>query len=80
MEIFNENNLSICEFQDVNELNTEELEAIAGGIDWGNAWDKFEGGVKHFGKGLKDHSAESPSRYDDLWYNLGYSTSDLIPG
>jgi len=31
MESVNEINLSISEFQDVNELNAEELEAVAGG-------------------------------------------------
>ena len=31
METVNENNLSISEFQDFNELNAEELEEIAGG-------------------------------------------------
>lgn len=83
METINEINLSSFEFQGlrgVDELSIEELEAIDGGFDWGDAWDKFEGGVKRFGQGLKDHSAQASSRYDDLWYNLGYSASDLIPG
>lgn len=38
METVNEINLSISEPQDVDELNTEELEAISGGFwkDFGN--------------------------------------------
>jgi hypothetical protein len=94
METVNEISLSISEFQDVNKVNEEltplsfdEQDAIAGGnwfsdfvtqdIPYG--YRKFEGGVKRAGQGLKDSAAQSPSRYDDLWYNLGYSASSLIP-
>jgi len=72
----NEINLSISGFQDFNELNAEELEAVTGGY----SWDEFIGGFKSFGKGAKDHSAASPSRADDFWYNIGYGGSDFLHG
>jgi hypothetical protein len=41
MEIINEKNLSISEFEDISELSTEELEVIAGGGFWDEIKDAF---------------------------------------
>jgi|GEM_PF-5383630 len=59
MESVNEINLSISEFQDINELTAEELEAIAGGkSDWDNLWGGYNSWVgdvsRSFNEGYRD--------------------------
>lgn len=60
MEIVNENNLSISEFQDANELNAEELEEVTGGGLMG----VFAGGV--FGGAAGMASYAGTWGYDSL--------------
>ncbi len=51
MDAVNEINLSVFEFQNANELNSEELEAIAGGIDWGHIGSLINEGYRDFTQG-----------------------------
>jgi hypothetical protein len=56
-------------------LSEEDLDSVVGGFGWDDikkGYDKVSGGVKRFSEGLKDGTAPSPSRHNDLWYNLGY--------
>lgn len=50
MTTVNNINLLNFEFQDVNELNDEELEAVAGGYSWG----EFKEGARDFLQGTND--------------------------
>ncbi|MBE9182950.1 hypothetical protein IQ268_30915 [Oculatella sp. LEGE 06141] len=54
MENVNEINLPILEFQDINELNAEELEAIAGGGWWDDTWNAVNEGYRDLSQGLSD--------------------------
>lgn len=88
MKNTNKLNLAILEDAMLNELSPVEESMITGGNaftdfftksdsftkDISYAYNKAAGGVKRFGQGLKDGNSSSVSRYDDLWYNLGYGS------
>lgn len=70
--------IKISDLNPVTSLIDSEMSNIRGGY-WGDGVvNKIAGGFKRAGQGSRDHSAKSSPRYDDLWYNIGYSLSDYI--
>ncbi len=66
---------AIKDLECFSDLSEDEKAIVDGGFGWDDikkGYDKFSGGVKRIGQGLKDGSGNSASRYDDLWYNLGF--------
>jgi hypothetical protein len=61
-------NASLLEAQTANELNAEELEAVAGG--WG--WHEFTEGVRDFFQGTSDGENHIARSEDNLNYLGGH--------
>lgn len=71
--------LVIEDLECFSNLSDDEKAMLSAGSWWDDikndiktGYDKVSGGVKRIGQGLKDGSGNSSSRYDDLWYNLGF--------
>lgn len=71
--------ITIKDLECFSDLSADEQAMLNAGFGWDDikkgikkGYDKVSGGVKRIGQGLKDGSGDSSSRYDDLWYNLGY--------
>jgi hypothetical protein len=81
METVNEINLSISEFQDVNELNAEELEAVAGG-DIGEWWEdtcrNINEGFRDMMQGLNDGLDGQPASEQNNNYLFGRAGGGVI--
>ena len=80
MKIVNENGSLISEFQNINELNAEDLELIAGGYGWHD----FTEGLRDVLAGTGDGFTGNERQEDNFPYLSGYliggGISALVPG
>jgi hypothetical protein len=77
MESINAIDSSISEFQDVNELNAKELEAVAGGGFWGDVGHAINEGYRDFTQGGSDGLNGDDVAESNNNYGTGYVLGSL---